>query len=155
MQNPHSYWPGMRLIFSLVFFFLHVFLCFRVFCYRSSFQCIVACSGNKSWFLREQKEEWDCLTKEARLRGDVGVQLAAAQQREAEACRDIEEIHGMFEDLSARVKLDEEATSRLRKEQDELLQKDVVASEQAIELLAELEMERDLKLKAKERSMVL
>ena len=61
----------------------------------------------------------------------------------------------MFEDLSARVKLDEEATSRLRKEQDELLQKDVVASEQAIELLAELEMERDLKLKAEERSVVL
>ena len=51
----------------------------------------------------------------------MGTQLAAAQQREAEARRDVEEFHGMFEDLLARVKLDEEATARLRKERDELL----------------------------------
>jgi len=68
------------------------------------FQCIVAHSQNKSRFLHEQKAEWDRLTEEARLRGDVGVQLAAAQQREAEARRDAEEIYGMFEDLSARAK---------------------------------------------------
>ena len=43
----------------------------------------------------------------------MGAQLAAAQQREAEACRDAEEILGMFEYLSARVKLDEEAAARL------------------------------------------
>ena len=49
------------------------------------------------------------------------MQLAAAQQREAEAHRDAEEAHGMFEDLSARVKLNEEDAARLRKEQDELL----------------------------------
>ena len=61
----------------------------------------------------------------------------------------------MFKDLSAWVKLDEEETARLRKEQDELLQRDATASEQAAELLAELEMERDLKLKAEERSTVL
>jgi len=61
----------------------------------------------------------------------------------------------MFEDLSARVKLDEEAAAKLRKERDELLQKDVMASEQAVELLVELEMERDLKLMAEERSAVL
>ena len=66
--------------------------------------------------------------------------------------RDVEEFHGMFEDLSVRVKVDEEVAARLRKEQDELLQKDAMASEQAVELLAELEMERDLKLKAEERS---
>ena len=83
------------------------------------------------------------------------MQLAAAQQREAEARRDTEEIHGMFEDLSARVKRDEEAAARVRKEQDELLQKDADASQQAIELLAELETERDLKLKAKDRSAAL
>ena len=47
----------------------------------------------------------------------------------------------MFEDLSARVKLDEEAAARIRKEQDELLQKDAAASERAVEVLAELEME--------------
>ena len=51
----------------------------------------------------------------------MGAQLAAAQQREAEARQDAEEFHGMFEDLSTRVKLDEEATARLRKERDELL----------------------------------
>ena len=54
----------------------------------------------------------------------------------------------MFEDLSASVKLDEEAAARLRKERDKLLQKDAIASERAGELLVELETERDLKLKA-------
>ena len=44
----------------------------------------------------------------------------------------------MFEDLSARMKVDEEATARLQKEQDELLQKNAAASERAGELLAEL-----------------
>ena len=51
----------------------------------------------------------------------MGAQFAAAEQREAEARRDAEEAHGMFEDLSARVKLDEEDAARLQKEQDELL----------------------------------
>ena len=51
----------------------------------------------------------------------MGAQLAVAQQREAEARRDVEEAHGMFEDLSVRVKLDEEDAARLRKERDELL----------------------------------
>ena len=99
--------------------------------------------------------EWDRLTEEARLRGDVGAQLAAAQQREADARRDTEEFHGMFEDLSARVKVDKEVATRLRKEWDELLQKDAMAHEQAIELLAELETEQDLRLKAEERSVAL
>ena len=45
----------------------------------------------------------------------------------------------MFEDLSARVKVDGEQTAKLRKEQDELLQKDAVASERAGKLLAELQ----------------
>jgi len=43
----------------------------------------------------------------------VGAQLTAAQQREAQACQDAEEAHGMFEDLSVRTKLDEEETARL------------------------------------------
>ena len=34
---------------------------------------------------------------------------------------DAEEAHGMFEDLSAMSKLDEEEIPRLRKERDELL----------------------------------
>ena len=99
--------------------------------------------------------EWDRLIEEPRLHGDVSAQLAVAQQREAEACRDAEEVHGMFEDLLARVKLDEAAAANLRKERDELLQKDAMASEQAIELLAELQTEQDLKLKAEERSTML
>ena len=40
--------------------------------------------------------EWDRLSEEAQLRGDVNAQLAAAQQREAEARRDAEEAYGMF-----------------------------------------------------------
>ena len=44
----------------------------------------------------------------------------------------------MFEDLSARMKVDEEATTRLRKERDELLHKNATTSERASELLAEL-----------------
>ena len=43
--------------------------------------------------------------------------------------------------------------ARVRKERDELLQKDAEAYQWAIDLLAELERERDLKLQAKERSM--
>ena len=84
----------------------------------------------------------------------MSAQLAVVQQWEAEARRDVEEFHGMFEDL-LRAKLDEEATARLRKERDELLQKNAAASERASELLAELQMERDLKLKAEERSATL
>ena len=66
--------------------------------------------------------------------------------------QDADEFHGMFEDLSRRVKLDEEVTTRLRKKWDELLQKDAVASEWVGKLLAKLETEWDLKLKAEERS---
>ena len=72
--------------------------------------------------------EWDRLTEEARLRGDLSAQLTAAQQWETEAHWDAEEIHGMFEDLPARVKQDEEAAARIQKERDELLQKDTEAS---------------------------
>ena len=61
----------------------------------------------------------------------------------------------MFEDLSVRLKLDEEEIARLRKERDELLQNNAMASEKAGELLVELQTERDLKLKAKERSVML
>ena len=43
----------------------------------------------------------------------MGAQLAAAQQQEAKARWDAEEAHGMFEDLSARVKLDKEDATRL------------------------------------------
>ena len=61
----------------------------------------------------------------------------------------------MFEDLSARVKLDEEAAAKIRKERDELLQKGPKASQRAVEVLSKLEMERDLRRKAEERSTAL
>ena len=61
----------------------------------------------------------------------------------------------MFADLSARVKLDEEAAARIQKEHDELLQKDAEVGQRAMEVLAELETEQDLRRKAKERSMAL
>ncbi|XP_066375270.1 uncharacterized protein [Miscanthus floridulus] len=89
---------------------------------------LIARSREKSRFLHEQKVEWDRLTKEARLRGD---------------------------DLSARVQQDEEATARVRKEWDELLQKDAEACQRAVDLLEELEWEWDLKLEAEERSAAL
>ena len=40
--------------------------------------------------------EWDRLTEEAWLCGDVSTQFVAAQQWEAEAHQDAEEVHGMF-----------------------------------------------------------
>ena len=61
----------------------------------------------------------------------------------------------MFEDLLARVKLDDEAAVRIRKELDELLQKDAEASQWAVKLLDELETEWNLKLKAEDRSVTL
>ena len=62
----------------------------------------------------------------------------------------MEEAHEMFEDLSARTKLDEEEIARLQKERAELLQKNAAASKRAGELLVEQQTERDLKLKAEE-----
>ena len=61
----------------------------------------------------------------------------------------------MFEDLSARSKLDGEEIARLKKERDELLQRNAAANEKASEVLKELEMERDLRRKAESRAMAL
>ena len=98
----------------MVFFFLRMFLCFRISDTNLlPLQTLVARSRNKSRFLREQKAEWDHLSEEARLRADMAAQLAAAQEREAQAREDAEEAHGMFEDLSVRSKLDEEEIARL------------------------------------------
>ena len=61
----------------------------------------------------------------------------------------------MFEDLSARSKLDGEEITRLKKERDELLQRNVAANEKAGKILKELEMERDLQWKAESRATAL
>ena len=58
----------------------------------------------------------------------------------------------MFEDLVARVKLDEEEATQIKKEWDELVRKDVEASKRAAEVLSELETEWDLRREAEDRS---
>ena len=69
----------------------------------------------------------------------------------AEARRDANKAEKAFEALSARSwKGDAEAT-RVRKEQDELLQKDAETRYQILDLLGEVEKERDLKLGAEEK----
>ena len=102
------------------------------------FQSLIAHSREKSWFLHEQKVEWDHLTEEAWLHGDVSAQLTAAQQWvpeltplakeaaslwlwEAEAHRDAEEAEKVFEELSVREWQDGEEAARVQKEQDKLL----------------------------------
>ena len=44
-----------------------------------SLQSLIARSQGKSWFLRQQKEAWDCLIEEAWLHGEVTTHLVAAQ----------------------------------------------------------------------------
>ena len=85
----------------------------------------------------------------------MAAQLASAQEREAQARQDAEEAHGMFEDLSARSKLDGEEIVRLQKERDELLQRNVAANEKAGDVLKELEMEQDFRRKAVSRATAL
>jgi len=85
----------------------------------------------------------------------MAAQLVAAKEREAEACLDAEEIHGMFEDLKVRSKLEEEEAARILKERDELLEKDAQASRRAIESQNELETERNLRQKAESEAVAL
>ncbi|XP_066334564.1 uncharacterized protein [Miscanthus floridulus] len=61
----------------------------------------------------------------------------------------------MFHDLSARAQQDEEEVARVWKEWIELLQRDTEARQRALELLVEVEKERELKLGVEERSMAL
>jgi len=61
----------------------------------------------------------------------------------------------MFADLSAKVKLEEEEAARILKERDKLLEKDAQASKRDVEVLKELEMERDLRRKAESRATAL
>ena len=133
-----------------------MFLCFRISdTSLLPLQILVARSRKKSQFLHEQKAERDRLFEEARLRADMAAQLATAQEREAQVRQDAEEAHGMFADLSARVKLEEEEAARILKERDELLEKDAQASKRAAEVLKELETEQDFRQKAESRAMAL
>ena len=72
---------------------------------------------------------------------------------EAEAHRDAEDAGKSFEELLERAQRDEEEAARVRKERDELLQNDAEARQRVLDLLAEVEKERELKLGAEERSV--
>ena len=69
----------------------------------------------------------------------------------AEACRDADEAEKAFEALSARSHKDDEEADRVRKEWDELLQKDAETHQRILDLLGEVEKERDLKMGAEEK----
>ena len=64
----------------------------------------------------------------------------------AEARRDADEAEKLFEALSVRSQKDDEEATRVRKERDELLQKDAETRQRILDLLGEVEKERDLKL---------
>ena len=71
--------------------------------------------------------------------------------REAEARRHEEETERAFEALSTRVWQDEEEANRVRREQDELLQRDAEPYQWILDLLDKAEKEQELKLVAKEK----
>jgi len=72
-----------------------------------------------------------------------------------EARWDANKAEKAFEALSARSQKDEEEAARVRKERDELLQRDVETRQRILDLLGEVEKERDLRLGAKEKLMAL
>ena len=82
-------------------------------------------------------------------------EVAGLWQWEAEARWDTEDIEKMFQDLSVRAWQDEEEAARVRKDWDELLQRDAEARRCVLNLLGEVEKERELKLATEERFMAL
>ena len=74
---------------------------------------------------------------------------------EAKAHRHEEETERAFEALSARVRQDVEEAARVKRERDELLQRDAKTHQQILNLLAEAEKERELKLVAEEKLVAL
>ena len=103
---------------------------------------------------------------------EVIAQLVAAQQTVAEltplveetgrlrlwvakACWHANEAESTFEALSARSWRDDKEAAKVRKEWDELLQKDAKTHQRIVDLLDEVEKERELKLRAEQRSMAL
>ena len=78
-------------------------------------------------------------------------EAANLQSRVAESRRDANEAEKAFEALLARSWKDDEEATRVRKERDELLQKDAETRQRILDLLGEVEKERDLKLGAEEK----
>ena len=61
------------------------------------------------------------------------------------------EAEKAFEALSVRSRKDDEEAARVRKERDELLQKDAETHQRILDLLSEVEKERVMRLGAKEK----
>ena len=66
--------------------------------------------------------------------------------RVAETLRDANEAEKAFEAMPATLWKDDEEAARVRKEWDELLQRDAETHQWILDLLGEVEKERDLKL---------
>ena len=77
------------------------------------------------------------------------------RSRVVEARQDADEAKKAFEALSTRSRKDDEEATRVRKERDEFPQKDAETHQRILDLLGEVEKERDLKLGAKEKLMTL
>ena len=69
----------------------------------------------------------------------------------AEARRHADKAKRAFEALSMRSWRDDEEATKVREEWDELLQKDAETRQWSLDLLAEVEKERELKLGAEEK----
>ncbi|XP_066361530.1 stress response protein NST1-like [Miscanthus floridulus] len=125
------------------------------------------------WDILENKDAltegtWDRLIEEARLHREVTAQLVAAQQRVAQLTPLIEEVDDLrsrvakarrhaveaekaFEALLERSRRDDKEAAKVRKEWDELLQMNAETRQWILDLLAEVEKQRELKLGAKEK----
>ena len=82
-------------------------------------------------------------------------EVANLQSQVIKAHQDANQAEQAFEALSARSRKDDKEATRVRKEQDELLQKDTKTRQWILDLLCEVEKERDLKLGAKEKLVAL
>jgi len=67
----------------------------------------------------------------------------------------MENAAGMLQDLAVRAWLDVEGATRVQKQRDELIQRDVEARQRIVDLLEEVGKERELKLRVGERSTTL
>ena len=98
------------MIFSLAFFFLHVFLYFYIFDTGLLFSpSLLIARTNPGSFVRKR---WNG-TASPRRPGYEEMWARSLLPPSSGISRDAKEIQGMFEDLSARVKQDEEGAARV------------------------------------------
>lgn len=139
----------------------------------------MACSQKKSQFLCCQKDTWDHIAEETRLRGDLAEQLVAAHQevaelapagqelaslqiRETDACEHAREAEEKLTALIRRARANAVVSEQLRKERDDLLwtveglraerdaaHQERVDAQQRINLLKGVLEKEDLKIEAK------